>query len=60
MNAEPIIAHIKNVSVDARADVATGNWDEVMTDALYAACGAATPTEMAEARSEATIFAASL
>jgi len=53
MNTEAILSHVKNASAEARADMAAGNWDEVMTDALYAACGASTAGEMAEARSKA-------
>lgn len=51
MNIENISKHISTVSPEARADMAAGQWDEVMTDALYAACGAETTEEMTEARS---------
>lgn len=45
-----IKSHIASLSPDARQDIAAGQWDEVMTDALYAACGAQTVEEMAAAR----------
>jgi hypothetical protein len=54
MNANQIQPYVKNLSSDARADIVAGQWDEVMTDALYAACGAETHEEMTEARSLAT------
>lgn len=50
MNTTAIIAHLATLSTEARNDIRAGNWDEVMTDALYAACGASTPDEMADAR----------
>lgn len=50
MNSKAINKHVETLSSDARADIAAGRWDEVMTDALYAACGATTPEEMAVAR----------
>ena len=45
-----IPAHIASLSDDARNDIATGKWDEVSADALYAACGASERAEMEEAR----------
>jgi len=53
MNSENIKTHVQNLSSDARADIAAGQWDEVMSDALYAACGATTTQEMADARATA-------
>lgn len=50
MNAENIKNHVKNASDEARRDMAASRWDEVMTDALYADCGAETQDEMATAR----------
>jgi hypothetical protein len=58
MNIENITKHVATVSTEARKDMAGGLWDEVMTDALYAACGAETAEEMAEARSIAEAEAA--
>jgi hypothetical protein len=46
-----IIAHLATLSPEALNDLRAGQWDEIMTDALYAACGASTVEEMAEARS---------
>ena len=51
MNMVAITAHVKILSAEARADIAAGKWDEVMTDKLYAACAAQTADEMGEARS---------
>ncbi len=48
---EAITNHMATISAEARQDMAIGQWDEVMTDALYAACGARTREEMALARS---------
>jgi len=42
--------HHENLSPDAIWDIHTGQLDEVITDALYAAAEATTPEEMAEAR----------
>jgi hypothetical protein len=58
MNTENISKHVSTVSTEALADMAAGQWDEVMTDALYAACGAETVDEMTSARSiaEATAW----
>ena len=42
--------HLQTLGSDAINDVATGQWDEAMTDALYACCGAATKEDMAKAR----------
>lgn len=50
MNIENIAKHVSTVSAEARKDMAASQWDEVMTDALYAACGAETTEEMSEAR----------
>lgn len=58
MNIENISKHVATVSTEARKDMAAGQWDEVMTDALYAACGAETQDEMAEARQIAETEAA--
>lgn len=60
MNANRIHTYVKNLSSDARVDIASGHWDEVMTDALYANCGAETQAEMTEARSLATLAAIEL
>ena len=45
--------YIATLTYDARADIAAGQWDEVMTDHLYAATGATTPEEMQAARAAA-------
>ena len=50
MKIENISKHVATVSTEARKSMAAGQWDEVMTDALYTACGAETPEEMAQAR----------
>lgn len=50
MKLENIAKHVATVSTEARKDMAAGQWDEVMTDALYAACGAETQDEMTESR----------
>lgn len=50
MNIKAISKHVATVSTEARKNMAAGQWDEVMTDALYAACGAETTEEMAQAR----------
>ncbi len=42
--------HARSLSAEAKADIIAGRWDEVMTDALYAACGAITAVDMVEAR----------
>ena len=55
---QAVVAHVAGVSDEARADMAAGRWDSVMTDALYAFCGARTPEEMSDARSTATAVAA--
>lgn len=49
--------HIATVGQDALADMAAGRWDEVMCDALYAACGATTESEMSIVRDIATSLA---
>jgi len=46
---DKIKAHIATISDEARADYATRQIDEVMTDALYGACEAETKKEMIEA-----------
>ncbi len=51
--------YVATLSTDARADIGAGQWDEVATDALYAATGATTRDDMADAREAAEIFAAS-
>lgn len=50
--------HISTLSAEARADMASGQWDEVMTDRLYDACGAETEDEMQSARALAQEVAA--
>lgn len=50
MKRTAIIPHLATLNTEARNDVRAGNWDEVMTDSLYAACGASTADEMADAR----------
>ena len=60
MNADQINTHVQNLNSDARADIAAGRWDEVMTDALYAACGPTTTQEMAGARATAEDIARAL
>jgi len=57
MKTNSIPAYVASLSPDARADAADGQWDEVMTDALYVACGAVTRAEMEEARSAASAAA---
>jgi len=44
-----IKAHIATISDEARADYAARQIDDVMTDALYNDCEAATKEEMSEA-----------
>lgn len=51
MNIEAIKTHVNATSIVAKSDMSQGQWDEVMTDALYAACGAASQEEMREAKS---------
>ena len=43
---EQIQTHISKISDDARADYSARRIDEVMTDALYRACGADSKAEM--------------
>lgn len=50
MNKTKIAEHVAKMSEEAKRDMVAGRWDEVMTDALYAACGAETTAEMQEAR----------
>lgn len=45
-----IATYLATLSTEARADIAAGNWDEVMADALYIAVGATTRDEMSHAR----------
>ena len=60
MNIEAIKTHIETLSADARADIAAGRWDEVMTDRLYSSCGAETVEEMRSARDAAEQLANAL
>jgi len=53
MNTKKIAAHVASLSISTRTAIAASEWDEVMTDALYAACGAETAEQMAEARAAA-------
>ena len=50
MKIENISNYVLTVSSEARKDMIAGQWDEVMTDGLYAACEAVTSEEMAQAR----------
>lgn len=52
-----IETHVASLGADAVADIARGEWDEAMTDALYAACGAEDVETMAAARNIATAIA---
>ena len=58
IQTEAIEKHVAAVSDEARRDMSTGQWDEVMTDALYAACGATEVGEMQDAKNSAEGFAA--
>lgn len=50
MNIEAIKLHVNAATTEAKSDMAKGQWDEVMTDALYAASGAESQEEMREAK----------
>ena len=54
MNKQKIVEHVQSLGEEARSDISAGQWDDVMTDALYAWCGAETVEEMSEARRLAT------
>jgi hypothetical protein len=52
--AHPTLAeYLDTLSIVALGDIAAGEWDEVMTDHLYAAMGCETPEEMQDMRSVA-------
>jgi hypothetical protein len=52
--ARPTLAeYLATLSDAALIDIAAGQWDETMTDHLYAAMGCETPEEMQEMRSKA-------
>ena len=57
MKIENITTHLETLSNEARRDMATGHWDEVMADALYAACEAETSEDMNRARFTAETLA---
>ena len=57
MKTNKIAEHVAKLSSEAQRDMFAGRWDAVMTDALYAACGAETIDEMREARNVAAQFA---
>ena len=55
-----IRAHVVGQMRYGLGDIATGNWDEVMTDALYSSCGATTRDQMEAARDMAGEYARDL
>lgn len=48
-----IAKHIGTLGQEALEDIAADKWDEVITDALYAYCGATTQAQMRQARAVA-------
>jgi hypothetical protein len=59
--AHPTLSeYLDTLSIVALLDIAAGEWDETMTDHLYAAMGCETPEEMQDMRSAAQEAAAFL
>lgn len=51
--SQNLATYLATLSPEAISDIRAGRWDEVMTDGLYAAVGAATTEEMRDARESA-------
>lgn len=60
MNPKSILPYIATLSPDTLRDIADEQWNDAMTDALYAACGASTAKEMAGARHLAKNYASDI
>lgn len=52
-----IAAHVTALGAETKRDISKGEWDGMMTDALYVACGADDAKAMGEARAMAEAFA---